>query len=151
VGLLAGTLVLAVMILPLIVSISLDALRMVPDSYREAALGLGATRWEMIRLAVLPAARSGLVGSCILALGRALGETMAITMVIGNANLIRWSLFQPSNSIASVIANQFGEATDLMLSALIELALILFVMTLLVNLAARTLVNKLAARKGVLV
>lgn len=149
VGLLAGTLVLAVMILPLIVSISLDAIRAVPSSYREAALGLGATRWEMIRMAVLPPARSGLIGACILALGRALGETMAITMVIGNSNLIKWSLFEPSATISSMIANNFGEAFDLMRSALLELALILFAMTLLVNLAARYLILKFtAARKA---
>ena len=149
-GLLTGTLVLATMILPIIVSISLDAIRSVPNSYREAALGLGATRWEMIRLAVLPAARSGLVGACILAFGRALGETMAITMVIGNANKIGWSLFQPANTIASVVASQYGEAADLMLSSLIELALILFVMTLIVNLCARSIIGKLSSQKGML-
>lgn len=147
-GLLTGTLVLATMVLPIIVSISLDAMRAVPDSYREAALGLGATRWEMIRMAVLPAARSGLVGACILAFGRALGETMAITMVIGNANKIGWSLFQPANTIASAIASQFGEAADLMLSSLIELALILFVMTLVVNIIARTIIRRISAQKG---
>ncbi len=147
VGLMAGTLVLAVMILPLIVSISLDAIKAVPVSYREAALGLGATRWEVIRMAVLPAARSGLVGACILALGRALGETMAITMVIGNSNLIKWSLFEPAATISSVIANNFGEAFDLMRASLLELALILFVMTLLVNIAARYLVMRFAAQR----
>jgi phosphate transport system permease protein len=149
VGLLAGTIILAVMILPLIVSISLDAIRAVPASYREAALGLGATRWEMIRLAVLPAARSGLMGACILALGRALGETMAITMIIGNSNLIKWSLFEPATTISSLIANNFNEASGLMRSALIELALILFVMTLVVNLAARFLMLRFAGTKGV--
>lgn len=152
VGLLAGTVVLSIMILPVIVSISLEAIRSVPDSYREAALGLGATRWEMIRLAVLPPARSGLLGACILALGRAMGETMAITMVIGNANLIRWSLFEPAASIASMIANNFSEAFDLMRAALIELALILFVMTFAVNLSARYMILKLGgARKGAMV
>lgn len=151
VGLLAGTVVLAIMILPLIVSISLEAIRAVPSSYREAALGLGATRWEVIRMAVLPAARSGLLGGCILALGRALGETMAITMVIGNANLIRWSLFEPAASIASMIANNFSEAFDVMRAALIELALILFAMTFIVNLAARYLIMRLGIRKGSMV
>ena len=152
VGLLAGTTVLAIMILPLIVSISLEAIRAVPSSYREAALGLGATRWEVIRMAVLPAARSGLMGGCILALGRALGETMAVTMVIGNANLIRWSLFEPAASIASMIANNFSEAFDLMRASLIELALILFAMTFVVNLAARYLILKLGgSRKGTMV
>lgn len=151
IGLLAGTLVLAVMILPMITSISLDAIRMVPSSYREAALGLGATRWEMIRLAVLPAARSGLIGACILALGRALGETMAVTMVIGNKNVIRWSLFEPSSTISSVIASNFGEAggdNELMLPALLELALILFAMTLVVNLVARMIIRRFAGQKG---
>lgn len=146
----SGGLVLAVMVLPMIVSISLDSIRAVPVSYREAALGLGATRWEMIRLAVWPAARSGMLGACILSLGRAMGETMAITMVIGNAQSIQWSLFAPANSIASSIASQFGEATGLMQAALIELAMVLFVMTLLVNLAARTLVGRMSAQKGLL-
>lgn len=148
VGLLAGTMILSVMILPLIVSISLDAIRAVPSSYREAALGLGATRWEMIRMAVLPAARSGLMGACILALGRALGETMAITMIIGNSNLIKWSLFEPATTISSLIANNFNEASGLMRSALIELALILFVMTMVVNLSARFLILKFAGTGG---
>ena len=148
-SLFSGGLVLAVMILPVIVSISLDSIRAVPSTYREAALGLGATRFEMIRLAVWPSARSGMLGACILALGRAMGETMAITMVIGNAQSIQWSLFGPANSIASAIALQFGEATGLMQAALIELALVLFVMTLLLNLAARALVRNLSAQKGV--
>lgn len=146
-GLLAATLVLAVMILPLIVSLSLDAIRSVPASYREAAMGLGSTKWETIRIAVLPPAKSGLIGACILALGRALGETMAVTMVIGNSNMIRWALFQPATTISSMIANNFGEAFGLMQSALIELALILFGMTMLVNLIARYLVLKFATVK----
>ena len=145
VGLLAGTVVLAVMILPLIVSLSLDAFRAVPRNYREAALGLGATRWEVIRMAVIPPARSGIIGGCILALGRALGETMAVTMVIGNATLIKWSLFEPAATISSLIANNFSEAFGLMQAALIELALILFIMTLLVNLAARYLIMRFSS------
>ena len=153
IGLLAGTLVLAVMILPMIVSISLEAIRMVPSSYREAALGLGATRWEMIRLAVLPPARSGLMGACILALGRALGETMAVTMVIGNKNMIRWSLFEPASTISSVVASNFGEAggdNALMLPSLTELALVLFAMTLVVNLVARFVIRRFAGDKAVI-
>lgn len=150
-SLFSGGLVLAVMILPMIVSISLDAIRSVPASYREAALGLGATRFEMIRMAVWPAARSGLMGACILALGRAMGETMAITMVIGNSNQIQWSLFAPSNTIASTIASQFGEASGLMAASLIELALVLFVMTLLVNTTARLIIRHLSAQKGAIV
>jgi phosphate transport system permease protein len=141
-GLGTAILVLSIMILPMIVSISLDALRAVPKSYREAALGLGATRWEMIRIAVWPPARSGLFGACILALGRALGETMAVTMVIGNDTRVAYSVFGRGYSIASIIANEYGEADGLKLSALMLLALILFVITLGVNLLARLLVRK---------
>ena len=148
-GLGTAILVLAVMILPLIVSISLDAMRAVPTSYREAALGLGATRWEMIRIAVLPPARSGIFGACILALGRALGETMAVTMVIGNDSSIHWSFLRQANTISSIIANEYGEAADLKLASLMELALILFVMTLGVNLIARYLTGKLGIKPAV--
>jgi phosphate transport system permease protein len=149
-SLFSGGLILAVMILPVIVSISYDAIRSVPRSYREAAIGLGATRWEMIRLAVWPAARSGLIASCILALGRAMGETMAITMVIGNSYIIQWSLFASANTIASAIASQFSEASGLQLSALIELALLLFLMTLTVNALARYILGRLGNRKAAL-
>ena len=141
-GLGTAILVLSIMILPVIVSLSLDALRAVPKSYREAALGLGATRWEMIRIAVLPPARSGIFGACILALGRALGETMAVTMVIGNDTRIPFSVFGKGYTISSIIANEYGEADGLKLAALMELALILFVITLAVNLLARLLVRK---------
>ncbi len=136
-------LILAIMILPVIVSISVDSLRAVPRSYREAALGLGATRWEMIRVAVWPAARSGFIAACILALGRALGETMAVTMVIGgNGQGAVWSLFAPSDTISSNIANQFNDApTDLFTAALIESALVLFGVTLAVNFLARLLLG----------
>ena len=147
-GLGTAILVLAVMILPLIVSISLDAMRSVSVSYREAALGLGATRWEMIRIAVLPPARSGIFGGCILALGRALGETMAVTMVIGNDSSIHWSFLRQANTISSIIANEYGEADGLKLASLMELALILFVMTLTVNLIARYLTGKLGIKPG---
>jgi phosphate transport system permease protein len=146
-GLGTATLVLSIMILPMIVSISLDALRAVPKSLREAALGLGATRWEMIRIAVWPPARSGLFGACILALGRALGETMAVTMVIGNDTRIPYSIFGKGYSIASIIANEYGEADGLKLSALMLLALVLFVITLGVNLIARLLVRKPVVQK----
>jgi phosphate transport system permease protein len=142
-GLGTAILVLTVMILPLIVSISLDALRAVPNSYREAALGLGATRWEMIRMAVLPPARSGIFGGCILALGRALGETMAVTMVIGNDASIRWSFLRQANTISSIIANEYSDADGLKRAALMELALILFTMTLAVNLVARYLTRRM--------
>jgi phosphate transport system permease protein len=143
VGMLTGTLILIIMILPIIVSISLEAIRAVPNVYREAALGLGATRWEMIRVAVLPVARPGLFGGCILALGRALGETMAITMVIGNTAQMKWSLFEPADTISSVIANQYPEASGLQFAALTELALILLILTLAVNLLARLIIRRM--------
>src|SRR2546423_12357396 len=137
------------MVLPMIVSVPLDALRAVPATYREAALGLGATRWEMIRIAVWPPARSGFLGACILGLGRALGETMAVTMVIGNGRRIAASLFAASDTVASTIANQFNESpSDLFTAALIEMALLLFVVTLIVNLLARLIVRRTAAAGG---
>jgi phosphate transport system permease protein len=148
-GLGTAILVLTVMILPLIVSISLDALRAVPNSYREAALGLGATRWEMIRIAVLPAARSGIFGGCVLALGRALGETMAVTMVIGNDPSIRWSFLRQANTISSIIANEYSESDGLKRASLMELALILFAMTLVVNLIARYLTGRMGVKAAV--
>jgi phosphate transport system permease protein len=113
----------------------------VPQNQREAALSLGATRWEMIRIAVLRNARAGILGAVILGLGRALGETMAVTMVIGNRPDISKSLFAPAYTLASVIANEFTEATgDLYLSALIEIGLALFLITIIVNILARLLV-----------
>jgi phosphate transport system permease protein len=137
-----AVLILAIMVLPIIVSISLEAIRAVPASYREAALGLGATRWEMIRVAVWPACGSAFAGGCILALGRALGETMAVTMVIGNGRRISPSLFAASDTVASTIANQFAEApSDLFTAALIEMALLLFLVTLAVNVLARWIIR----------
>ena len=140
-GLLAGGIILAIMITPTISSVSREVLRAVPSALREGALGLGATPWEAVRVAVLPFARSGLVGATILGLGRALGETMAITMVIGNRAEISASLFAPSYTMASVIANEFTEATgQLYLSSLAEVGLLLFVVTVLLNIVARLLV-----------
>jgi phosphate transport system permease protein len=140
-GMLAGGIILAIMITPTISSVSREVLRAVPSALREGALGLGATPWESVRVAVLPYARSGLVGAIILGLGRALGETMAITMVIGNRAEISSSLFAPSYTMASVIANEFTEATgQLYLSALAEVGLLLFVVTVLLNVVARLLV-----------
>jgi len=139
-GMLAAGLILSVMILPIIASISRDVLRSVPQTQREASLGLGATRWQSIRL-ILKDARSGILGATLLGLGRAIGETMAVTMVIGNRPTISYSLFDPGYTMASVIANEFTEATtDMYISALIEIALILFVMTIIVNMLARILV-----------
>ena len=140
-GYLAAGIVLAIMILPTITSIAIEVLRTVPGSLREAALALGATRWEAIRAAVLPYARTGIIGATMLGLGRALGETMAVTMVIGNRPEIAKSLFAPGYTMASVIANEFSEATgDLYLSALVEIGLALFFVTIIVNALARVLV-----------
>jgi phosphate transport system permease protein len=141
VGVFTAAVVLAVMILPFIVSISREALLAVPREQREAALALGATHWESTWQVVVPHARLGIIGSVFLALARALGETMAVTMVIGNDPRIHASLLAPGYSIAAVIANEFTEATgDLHLSALIELGLVLFFLTMLLNGIARLLI-----------
>jgi phosphate transport system permease protein len=141
IGMLAAGIILAIMIVPIISSISRDVMSAVPQSQREAVLALGATRWEMLRLGVLRNARAGIVGGIILGLGRALGETMAVTMVIGNRPEIAKSLFAPGYTMASVIANEFSEATDnLYLSAIIEIGLALFIVTLIVNAIAMALV-----------
>ncbi len=143
VGLLAAALILAVMILPYITSISRDVILAVPRPLKEGALALGATHWETIRLVVLPYARSGILGSVFLALGRALGETMAVTMVIGNTPKISWSLLDPSYTMAAVIANEFAEATsDLYVHALIAVGLALFAVTVVVNAAARLMIRR---------
>jgi phosphate transport system permease protein len=140
-GLLTASIILAIMILPIISSITRDIMLAVPNHQREAVLALGATRWEMIRTGVLRNARIGIVGAVILGLGRALGETMAVTMVIGNSPTISKSLFAPGYTMASVIANEFSEATGkLYLSALIEIGLALFLVTIIVNAIARLLV-----------
>ena len=144
-GMLAGGLILAVMILPTIAAISGEVMAAVPNEQREAALALGATKWEMIRIAVLPYAKSGILGGVMLGLGRALGETMAVTMLIGNRPDILPSLFAPAYSMAAVIANEFTEATyQLYLSALVEIGLILFGITLILNVFARLLVWSVA-------
>jgi phosphate transport system permease protein len=138
---LAAGVILAIMVLPYIVAVSREVLLAVPRSQREAALALGATRWETIVGAVLPYARVGIFGAVILGLGRALGETMAVTMVIGNSHDLSLSLFHPGYTMASLIANEFSEATDdLHLSALMAVGLVLFVVTLIVNSIARWLV-----------
>ena len=129
------------MIFPTITAVSRDVFRAIPNSQREAALALGATRWEMISQVLIPYGTSGFLGAIILALGRALGETIAVTMVIGNNLDLSASLLHPGYTMASIIANEFTEATfDLYLHALIEIGLILFVITLLINLAARFLI-----------
>jgi phosphate transport system permease protein len=137
IGLLAAGIVLAIMVVPIISSLTREVLSAVPRNQREAALALGATRWEMIRVGVLRNARAGILGAVILGLGRALGETMAVTMVIGNNPQIVKSLLAPAHSMASVIANEFAEAADdLHRSALIEIGLALFIVTIIVNILA---------------
>jgi phosphate transport system permease protein len=141
IGMLAAGVILAIMIIPIISSITREVLTVVPQHQREAVLALGATRWEMIRMGVLRNARAGIVGAVILGLGRALGETMAVTMVIGNRPEIAKSLFAPGYTMASVLANEFSEATgDTYLSALIEIGLALFLVTIIVNAGARLMV-----------
>ena len=141
IGMLAAGIILAIMIIPIISSITREVLMVVPQHQREAVLALGATRWEMIRVGVLRNARAGIVGGIILGLGRALGETMAVTMVIGNRPEIAKSLFAPGYTMASVLANEFSEATgDTYLSALVEIGLVLFLVTIVVNALARILV-----------
>ena len=135
--------ILAIMIIPTVASVSKETMRAVPDSQREAALSLGATRYETTRIAVLSYARSGIFGACILGLGRALGETMAVTMTIGNANKISWSLLDPGQTMSSLIANDWGEAQGIQLSALIETGLVLFIVALVVNLFARLMVGRI--------
>jgi phosphate transport system permease protein len=149
-SMLAAGVILAIMALPYISAVSREVLMAVPRSQREAALALGATRWEMIRDAVIPYARSGIIGGIMLGLGRALGETMAVTMVIGNRAEISASLFAPGYTMASLIANQFSEATsDLHQSALLAVGAILFVITLIVNAVARWLVWQVSRDRAV--
>ena len=141
IGMLAAGIILAIMIVPIISSITREVMMVVPQHQREGVLALGATRWEMIRTGVLRNARAGIAGGVILGLGRALGETMAVTMVIGNRPEIAKSLFAPGYTMASVLANEFSEATgDVYLSALIEIGLALFLVTIVVNALARLLV-----------
>ena len=145
VSLLAGGIIIAIMILPIITSVSREILRSVPGLQREAAYALGATRWEVTRIAVLSYTKKGLFGAVILGLGRALGETMAVTMVIGNRPEITASLFAPGYTLASVVANEFTEATtDVYLNALFEIGLVLLGVTLLVNALAQLLLKTFA-------
>lgn len=151
VGMLTAGLILAIMVVPFIVAVSTEVMRAVPRSQREAALSLGATVWETTRTAVLPYARSGIMGAVFLALARALGETMAVTMVIGNVPQVRASLLAPAYTIAAVLANEFAEATDdLYLAALIYAGLVLFVVTLAVNVLARLLIARVAKGPGLI-
>lgn len=147
IGMMSAGIILSIMIIPTISSVSREVFLTVPSTQREAALALGATKWETVRLSVLKYAKTGVIGAIILGLGRALGETMAVTMVIGNRPEILASLFAPSYTMASVIANEFAEATsDLYLSTLIEVGLILFVVTLILNIIAKILVWSVSAK-----
>ncbi len=143
-GIFTSALILSIMIIPYATSLSNEIIKMVPNELKEAAYSLGATQWEVIFNVIVPSARSGIVASYILALGRALGETMAVTMLIGNANIIPKGLFDTGNTMASVIANQFGEAEGLKLSSLIAIALLLFLITGIVNSIGKLIINKLS-------
>jgi phosphate transport system permease protein len=140
-SMLSASIILAIMVMPFIMSVSREVLLAVPSSQREAALALGSTRWEAVTTAVVPYARSGIIGAVILGLGRALGETMAVTMLIGNRHEIASSLFAPGYTMASAIANEFTEAVgDMHLSALAYVSLVLFVVTVVINAGARLLI-----------
>ncbi len=148
-SMLAAGIILAIMVMPYVMSVGREVLLAVPNTQREAALALGATRWEAVTTAVLPYARSGIVGAVILGLGRALGETMAVTMLIGNRHEIAASLFAPGYTMAAAIANEFSEAVgDLHLSALAYVAFLLFLVTVIVNAGARLLIWRVARGSG---
>jgi phosphate transport system permease protein len=134
--------ILTIMILPIITAISRDSLASLPSDLRQASLGLGATRWQTIFRVLIPAAFSGIVGGTMLGLGRAMGETMAVTLLIGNANQLNFSLLAPANTIASLLANQFAEASGLQVAALMYAGLVLFFLTLIVNILAELIVRQ---------
>jgi len=143
IGIFTSSLILAIMIIPYAASLGRSMIQMVPSQLKEGAYSLGATRWEVIRSVVLPYTKSGLLAGILLSLGRALGETMAVTMVIGNTSLIPKSLFAPGNTMASVIANEFTEADHpVYLSALIELGLVLFVVTVVINMVGKRIIKR---------
>ena len=142
----SAILILVVMILPIITSISRDSLNQVPKKLRQAAYGVGATRWTTIFNVILPAAISGITGGVLLALGRAMGETMAVTMIIGNSNNFSWSIMSPGYTIAAMLANQFGEADGSQVSSLMYAAFVLMIMTLIVNIFAQWIVHKLSLK-----
>ncbi|MCD4744760.1 MAG: phosphate ABC transporter permease subunit PstC [Bacteroidales bacterium] len=143
-GIFTSALILSIMIIPYATSLSSEIIKMVPNELKEAAYSLGATQWEVITNVIIPSARSGIVASYILAFGRALGETMAITMLIGNTNIVPRGLFDTGNTMASVIANQFGEAEGLKLSSLIAIGLLLFLITGIVNSTGKLIIKKLS-------
>ena len=145
-GIAPAILILVIMILPIVTSISRDSLNQVPQKLREAAYGIGATRWTAIFHVLLPGAISGITGGVLLALGRALGETMAVTMIIGNSLNFNWSILAPGNTISSMLANQFGEADGSQVSSLMYAAFILMILTLVVNILAQWLVKRLSLK-----
>ncbi|MBL1208501.1 phosphate ABC transporter permease subunit PstC [Geminocystis sp. GBBB08] len=145
-GMLPAGILLSIMILPIIIAISRDSLASLPPDLRQASLALGATRWETIFRVLIPSAISGIMGSVMLGLGRAMGETVAATMIIGNANRLSISILDPANTIASLMANQFSEATGLQISALMYAGLILMILTLIVNILAEYIVHKVKAK-----
>lgn len=143
VGIFTASLVLAIMILPYSASLGREVLKLVPQEQKEAAYALGATRYEVLRRVSIPYARSGIFAGFLLSLGRALGETMAVTMLIGNANILSGGIFSPGNTMASVIANEFSEATDpLYVASLIQVALVLFLLTTIINLLGKRLIRR---------
>jgi phosphate transport system permease protein len=146
VGIFTASLVLSIMIIPYSASIGREVISLVPSDLKEAALSLGATRFEVIRKVILPYARSGIFAGILLSLGRALGETMAVTMVIGNSNFIPKSIFSPGNTLASIIANEFTEATgSLYLASLVELGLVLFIVTTVINIMGKLIIRRMGA------
>ena len=150
IGILTAGLILAVMIIPFIASVMRDVFEVVPAVLKESAYGLGCTKWEVVRKIVLPYTKTGVVGGVMLGLGRALGETMAVTFVIGNANTLSWSLFSAGNSISSTLANEFGEASNpLHVSSLFALALILFAITFVVLSAAKLMLAGMSRKEGI--
>jgi len=149
IGMLAAGIILAVMVIPFITAVMRDVFELVPPMLKESAYGLGSTTWEVVWRVVLPYTKVGVIGGVMLGLGRALGETMAVTFVIGNAHRLSPSLFAPGNSIASALANEFTEAVgDLYTSSLIELGLILFLITTIVLALSKLLLEQLAKREG---
>lgn len=145
-GMAPAILILVVMILPIITAIARDSIQQVPPELRQAAYGVGTTRWDAILKVILPAAVSGITGGVMLALGRAMGETMAVTMIIGNSTNFSWSLLAPGNTISAMLANQFGEADGFQVSALMYAAFVLMVLTLVVNLFAQWVVRRLSLK-----
>ena len=148
IGLFTAGLILSIMVIPYIASVMRDVFDVVPPMLKESAYGLGSTTWEVMWKVVLPYTKNGVIGGIMLGLGRALGETMAVTFVIGNAFRLPNSVFDPANSIASAIANEFNEAGGLQKSALIELGLILFLITTLVLACSRLLIARMAKKEG---